>query len=479
MSSTVRATAGGMLIGGGVAMGAYSGGWFLILAVLFVVLGTGTIVTALSRSTFPVAGGDPVPVDVDLIDRSAPNLAFSSTLIAGRAHPRGDAPFSFRTRAALSNSQVAEIVADGRGTLPSEAVGEPGAAPVIEHGGARARTSTVVTALVAMWATMLLPPSDFWDFTPESTAAVSAQPVDEVAGTDALSLGDLYDDALAHLRSESPESLNSLLQIQTYDTYAIVDVYLGGDRARTYTGWEGRWTVLDGSTDRRTADTFTADELQEFSAQPFLAEAAAMVPPELATPERLIVSRSDDDILGETRPIVAESWFDGSSTRIHATADGTVAPWWPAEDLAAGLQQVETALAARGISAADPLVKEISFDSGNTPGFMLDYYRGDTYYRMWLRGGSFSEPDEAMSDSDLPRFRLADVTADTLERVRDDAMSRFGIDPVDRGAAGVDIGFWGSEGGERSDDIVIVVDYSSARGGGEAVYTLGGDFITE
>ncbi len=84
-----------------------------------------------------------------------------------------------------------------------------------------------------------------------------------------------------------------------------------------------------------------------------------------------------------------------------------------------------------------------------------------------------------MSDSDLPRFRLADVTADTLERVRDDAMSRFGIDPVDRGAAGVDIGFWGSDGGERSDEIVIVVDYSSARGGGEAVYTLGGDFITE
>jgi hypothetical protein len=467
-----------MLIGGGVAIGAYSGGWFLILAVLFVVLGSGLIVT-LSRSPLPAAGGDPVPVDVDLIDRSAPNPAFSSTLISGRAHPRGDAPFAFQTRAALSSSQVAEIVADGQGTLPSEAVGEPGAAPVIEHGGARAHTSAAVTALVAMWATMLLPPSDFWDFTPEIAAAVSGQPVDEVAGTDALSLGDLYDDALAHMRSESPESLESLLQIQTYDGYAIVDVYLGGDRARTYTGWDGRWIILDSSTDRRTADTFTADELQDFSAQQFLEEAAAMVPAEVATPQRLIVSRSDDDILGETRPIVAESWFDGSSTRIHATADGTVAPWWPAEDLPAGLQQVEAALAARGIAAADPLVKEISFDSGGTPGFMLDYYRGDTYYRTWLRAGRFSEADEAMSDSDLPRFRLADVTADTLERVRDDAMSRFGIDPVDRGAAGVDIGFWGSDGGERSDEIVIVVDYSSARGGGEAVYTLGGDFITE
>lgn len=56
VSSTVRGVAGGMLIGGGVAIGAYSGGWFLILAVLFVVLGSGLIVT-LSRSPLPAAGG--------------------------------------------------------------------------------------------------------------------------------------------------------------------------------------------------------------------------------------------------------------------------------------------------------------------------------------------------------------------------------------------------------------------------------------
>ncbi|TCN52170.1 hypothetical protein EV641_10846 [Rhodococcus sp. SMB37] len=34
-----------------------------------------------------------------------------------------------------------------------------------------------------------------------------------------------------------------------------------GATARICIGWDGKWMVLDGSTDRRTADAFTADSI--------------------------------------------------------------------------------------------------------------------------------------------------------------------------------------------------------------------------
>ena len=475
MNPMVRAVAGGVCVGAGIAVGAYSGGWFLLATVVLGLLGIATVAGPFVRAVTTASAGKPVPVQVELVDRSASNSLASSTLVAGEARPDGDVPFRFQTRAHLSDAQVADIVHDGNGTLPSDALGEPGNAPVTEHRAVRAQVPAAVAAVAAMWATILLPPSGFWDVTPISSAGLAV--VHPAPGPDERPLWQWYDDALAHLRDESPESLDSILQIAIYDTYVDVKVYLGGDRMRVYEGRTRGWEVTEQPTNYRDRDTFSAADVQGFVAREFLSEAAGMLPEAERAPERLELARSTDDIYGAVRPPLAEAWFgDDSTLRLHALGDGTVAPWWSAEDLPAGLRQVGDALTARGIAADALQIKEITLNTSGDGSFGLDYYRGDTYFSTTAKAGDFADADDKGSNSDFPRFRFTDLDPAVLTRVRDDAMRRYSVDPVDRGTAEITIKAWGSDGGARQDEVVIAVDYHSAHGD-TAFYTLGGDHL--
>jgi hypothetical protein len=476
MSSMIRAAAGGACIGGGIAIGAYSGGWFLLLAVALAAMGVGVLAGAFVRSATDYPEGELVAVRVDMIDRSAPNLAVASTLIAGEANPRGDAPFRFQTRTNLSHAEVAEIVVDGRGKLPSEALDGPGGTPVTEHRGARVNAPAVLVAASAMWATMLLPPSHIWDLKPLTTSVSSALP--EVATStdpDARPLWQWYDEMLAHLRAESPDLLDALLEIDIRDTYVTASVYLGGDQSRTYEGRARGWESVESATNLRSRDTFSVGDLEAFSAQDYLSGATAMLPPDNNEPVRIAIAR-EGDIFGAERPVLIDGWFGNPTITVYGKTDGSIAPWWPAEDVAAGLGQVEAALVARGVSLSEPDIKSIALPKDHG-GFSLDFYRGDTYYSTGASAGEFTDPDVSGGDSAFPRFRFSDVSPTVVAQVRDDAMGRYGIDPVDRREAGITVGAWGSDGGDRTDDVVIVVDYSAAHGG-TAIYTLTGEYLT-
>lgn len=478
MNSIIRAVAGGVCVGGGIAVGAYSGGWFLILAVLLAAMGVGLIAVALARPGTAAADGELVPVTVDLIDRSAPDLAINSTLIAGEARPHGDAPFRFHTRTNLSRGHIAGIVADGRGQLPSGALGEPGSAPTTEHRTLRAHAPAALTAVAAMWATMLLPPSDIWDLNPLARSVSSAEVPSVSAGDpDARPLWQWYDEALEHLRAEAPESLDALLSLDIRDTGVDVEVYLGGDRIRAYEGDVDGWETSEQSTNSRSRDTFTIDDLQGFSAQDFLTGAAAQLPPDHRVASQLEIARNDEDIFGAERPVLAKGTFgNASNVYVKGTTDGTIAPWWPVDDLAAGLHQVEAALTARGIPADAPDIKDIDLSTGSDGDFSVDFYRGDMYYRTRGKAGGFASPDDPIGEGKyIARFRFSDVSPDVLAAARDDAMRRYDVDPVDRGKAHVTIGEWGS-GGAREDEVVIEVNFHDAHGG-TAIYALSGEYL--
>ncbi|MDV3124921.1 hypothetical protein M1247_08360 [Mycobacterium sp. 21AC1] len=477
MNSMLRAAVGGVCVGSGIAIGAYSGGWFLLLAVALAVMGIGVIAGAFVRSAAALDGGDAVPVKVDLIDRSAPNLATASTVIAGVAMPRGDAAFRFHTSTNLARTHVAEVVEDGRGELPSGALGEPGDAPVTEHRVTRARVPAALTAVAAMWATMLVPPSDVWDLKPLTSSVSSALP--EVATStdpDERPLWQWYDEMLAHLRAESPELLDALLEIDVRDTYVTASVYLGGDQSRTYEGRTRGWETSESTTSMRSRDTFSVGDLERFSAKDYLSGATAMLPPDNNKPERLAIARTDS-IFGAERPVLIDGWFGDPTVTVMGKPDGTIAPWWPADDVAAGLGQVEAALVARGVPTTEPDIKSIAL-SGNQAGFTLDFYRGDNYYSTGAHAGKFTDPDDSRGDSEYPRFRFSDVSPDIVAAVRDDAMRRYSIDPVDRRKADIVIAAWGSGGGDRVDEIVIEVNYHDAHGG-NAVYSLAGEYLGE
>ncbi|MGH3642661.1 MAG: hypothetical protein ACRDUX_26960, partial [Mycobacterium sp.] len=329
MNSVVRAAAGGVFIGSGIAIGAYSGGWFLLLAVLLAAIGVGVIGGVFVRSETAIAGGDAVPVKVELIDRSAPNLAIASTVIAGVAMPRGDVAFRFHTSTNLARAHVAGVVEDGRGELPSGALGEPGDAPMTEHRVIRARVPAAVTAVAAMWATMLLPPSDLWDLKPLTTSVSSALP--EVATStdpDERPLWQWYDEMLAHLRAESPDLLDALLEIDVRDSYVTASVYLGGDQRRTYEGRTRGWETSESTTNLRSRDTFSVGDLEQFSAKDYLSGATAMLPSDNNEPERIAISRQDS-IFGATRPVLIDGWFGNPTVTVMGKPDGTIAPWWP------------------------------------------------------------------------------------------------------------------------------------------------------
>jgi hypothetical protein len=475
MTSMVRSVFGGVCVGGGIALGAYSGGWTLLAAVPMAVSGIGMIAWALSRPVVDAPAGSPVPVTVDLVDRSASDLTSGTTLIAGEARPPGDAPFRFQTGTNLSHSQLAEIIPTGEGTLPSDAIGEPGADPDTTHRAVRGRTASVLVAAVAMWGTILLPPDTFWEFS--ATGSVTSPLPAALSDTDARPLWQWYDAALAHVGAESPELLESILDISIYDTYVQIWVYLGGDRSRVYEGRADGWETDEATTNFRSRDTFTADELRQFSAETFLDDAAEMLPEDKRVPARLEVTRSSDDIFGAARPVIAQAWFgDEDQITMEGTADGTIAPWWAPDDIEAGLANVGDALAARGVAPTTPDLIEVTLKPAEAGGFWIDYYRGATYYRISTSAGDFADPDDDMSDSEYPRFSLSDIDSAVVTRVRDDAMSRHDVDPVDRALAEITFAPWGSDGGAREDEIVIAIDYSDARGG-TSFYSLAGEYL--
>ncbi|MGV9798659.1 hypothetical protein ACWDTP_11450 [Mycobacterium sp. NPDC003449] len=466
----VRSVVGGVCVGSGIAIGAYSGGWFLLLAVALGAIGIGIVAGALIRSPAPGPTGELVPVTVDLIDRSAPR----STIVAGEARPDGDAPFRFHTHANLAPAQVAHIVGDGRGELPVDALGTPGDAAVTEHRTMRTRAPAALTAVAAMWATMLVPPSHVWDLNPLTSSVSAAVPEVAAADPDARPLWQWYDEAIAHLRAESPEAQNALLSLDVTDTDVDVEVYLGADRMRVYAGDADGWETSETTTPSRSRDTFTIADLQEFSARDFLAGAATMLPPDHREASRLEIERKTDDIFGVERPVLAEGRFGDPSIPMDGKMDGTIAAWWPQDDVAAGLHQVEAALAARGIATDAAVIKEVDLSADHD--FTLDFYRGVPYYRTRAHAGRFASADDLIGEGEFSRFRFADVSADVLSAARDDAMRRYDVDPVDRGKADITIGEWGSEGGDREDEVVIEVDYNDAHGGA-AVYSLSGEYL--
>ncbi len=477
----VRAAMGGACVGGGIAIGAYSGGWFLLAAVIVSVAGIGLVVSDSIRSALAVSEGEPVPVRVDLVDRTTTLVGNSPTLVAGEARPSGDTPFRFQTSANLSANQLAEIVRHGRGVLPSEAVGAPDAEPVTEHGGLRRQAPAALVAAAAMWATMLLPPGDFWDLSEISVTAPPA--VLSVAGPDERPLWQWYDDALAHVRAEAPELLNSILGITVHESRVEVALYLGADRARGFEGRTDGWETYDFQTADRARDTFTLADLQNFSAREVLAEKAAMLPADKREPNRMEITRDAEEIFGITdpEPLHVETWFgSGSEYWMYALPDGTVAPWWPADDLAAALEQVGAALSARGVPAEAPRLDSITVDrggSGNGAGsFDVAFSRDGIIYGTGAGAGGFTDPDDAGSDSESPGFRFADIDPGVLAHVRDDAMTRYHIDPVDRADAKISIGSWHGFDSDRGEEYVIEVDYSRADGG-SAYYTLGGQYL--
>ncbi|OBB33133.1 hypothetical protein A5792_12020 [Mycolicibacterium peregrinum] len=464
-----------MCVGSGIAIGAYSGGWFLVLAIVLAALGIAMVAGAFTRSVTAASAGELVPVTVDLIDRSAPAPAIASTLVAGEARPPRDAPFRFHRHANLSRAQIAGIVADGRGELPSEAIGTPGSAAVIEHRPTRAHAPAALTAVAAMWATMLLPPSDIWDLKPLTRSVSTAVPGITSDDPDTKPLWQWYDELLAHLRTESPDLLDALLAIDIRDSYVTATVYLGGDKSRSYEGRTRGWDTTESTTASRARDTFSIGDLQGFSAQDYVSKAMAMLPPDDNKPTRLAISR-EDDIFGATRPVLIDGWFGDPSVTVMGKTDGTVAPWWPADDVGAGLAQAEAALVARGLSTSEPILKEIEL-SDDKGGFWLSFFRGDYYYRTHASAGGFTTPDDPMGDDTWsPRFRFTDVSPTVVAQVREDAMRRYGVDPVDRGKAKITIGKWDSNGGDREGQVVIKVNYQDAHGD-EAVYALSGEHL--
>ncbi|GAA5048067.1 hypothetical protein GCM10023318_15360 [Nocardia callitridis] len=470
----VRAAIGGVCVGGGVAVGAYSGGWFLLVAVIASLFGIGLVVGDYFRSLSAVSDGELVPVEVDLLDRSPTLMGSSPTLVAGTASPEGDVPFRFQASAKLSDAQVAEVVREGRGALPAQALGTPGSAPVTEHRTPRLRAPAALVAAGAMWTTILLPPSGFWDLREVATslpAAVSS------VGSDERPLWQWYDDALAHVRAEAPDLLNSILEITANESYVELKVYLGGDRTRVYEGRTRGWEVREEATSLRTRDTFTSADLHDFSARDVLSRQAAQLPEEKRQPGRLEISRDSEDIFGVTHPLVAEVWFgDSSDTRMYALPDGTVAPWWRADDLAGALEQVGAALTARGVAADAAVLNSITLGrsgSSLSGSFGLEYSRDGTHHRTVATAGRFTSPNDSSRSSDTPSFRLADVDPTSLTRVRDDAMTRYGIDPVDRATAEISITNWRRIDSDHGEEIVIEVDYSRAHGD-SAFYTLSG-----
>lgn len=466
----------GIGLGAGISVAAHSDGAIVALGAVLVV---GALV-ALSLGVLPrrpvPAAGQRIPVRLDALDRSTPVLGVAPTLITGKAFPYRDTPYLFQTRTALPPEAITEILDDGgRGTLPEAALGSHDARPVLAHRPVGAAPALTVT-VVAMWLTIVLVPGHVWNLTVSTSSASSSTSADRAA---APSIADRYAAALAHVRSQAPAELESLLSVEVYTAFARVETYLGGDRMRTYTQqFDGSWESEDERTDSRSKDAFAAGALS-LSVESMVTAAAAMLPADLRTPARMEISRGDDPTDTSQQPLLVSTYFTGgdSAIEVQSTPDGTLAQWWSGADLVMGMAQVRNGLGSVGVGPTERRVKDITLNPGGYAGYAIEFYRGDTYFRSRASAGQFLEPvDEITTDDDGPRLAVTDLDPAVLTRVRDDAMARLSIDAVDRDKASITIGPSYAAGQQYRGQFVIDVDFGRVRSTG-FYYTLDGTYI--
>jgi hypothetical protein len=422
-----------VLLGSGIGIAAFSTLAWLLIAIPLVVAGIAIVIRPPERGLG--LGLADVPFRATAIDRSADPLGGDDeAMLIGTVAPRGDVAREVTLRLPMSDEQVRRIASGEEVSLAARDVPAPGNTVTPSFSGrppARAALSGAVALAVAL-AVLIAVPSRMFALSLPRSVATAVPSVGE--RKDASTAVDLWEAALAHVRSVDPEALSTLLLVSADIGGWTVDAHRGDDRYihHRYTKTFGMSDPeVDTRNDARSRNIFTDQDFAALDIRDVVTRASAMFPTGTGEVRSIVLRRLDADAGRELRLRLTMA----SGVVVEVLPDGTVAPWWDVTDVAETMRRVPEVLAAQWPPGAEAMLSSFRFYASSTQygSLGVEANIGDQKRKIEVSAGKFPvERTVGAADSTPTPFVLDDVDPTRLRAILDDAARRSGVDDVDR-----------------------------------------------
>ncbi len=460
----IRSVVAGVLLGCAVGLGAYNH-WGLALG-----LGVPLTIAAVFVGPRPrridgaLQGGhssQQIPVTVEAITRSSLDASnLQPTLVTATISPPNDTEYRTRWLSAMPKGMVANLLSDADNRLPSSFIpprppeslpyqsgGKP--VPEPEFGDNPAKSTLVYPVItVAVAAALFLGIGSSWHF----SVSLPSTDIGSVIGDDGSDNLQERMDALADkVVDTSPTAATNVLSLELgedgSDRAYVLDPATGESLYVWYSASGDKWYGPDrNSTQFRAGKTFSLADVSGMRFNEIRDQMAAAIPPEIGGLKTMKVERSADN-----QPVLASATFgevfEGEAT-MQADTTGKLAAWFQPGDFGAAMAQAARALEETGLPTSEPLFTrfEIRGTDSDTPimragtiqnsgGVLMDFSDISRNGSLSIVPGSFPvfrSTDTPSRDYTDGAVAFDDISAQTFDAVRDDAMRRHSVDAFDR-----------------------------------------------
>lgn len=452
------------MLGCAVGLGAYNH-WVMAL-----VVGVPLVIAAIFVAPRPrridglLQGGhspQTIPIRVDALTRSSLDASnVQPTLVTATISPPNDTEYRTRWLSAMPKGMVANLLQDADTRLPAsfipprpatslpyEAGGRPSPEPEF---GDNPGTSTLVypAIIVAVAAALFFGIGTGWHISVSMPSTGISSFGDDGPSDDVQERMDALVNRVSQI---SPSAAGNVLSLELEEN--------GNDRASVYDPATGEslsiyyWESSDdwyeptrSSTPYRSAKTFTIPDVAGMQLNAIVDRMKTTLPPESQQFQSMTIDRADNN-----RPVLATAVFgEGyeNEATIQADTTGKIAPWFQPGDFGVAMEQAAVAIEQAGLSSWEPIFTRFEIrgtDSGtptmragaiqNSGGILMDFSEPNRYGSLTIVPGFFGEfttTENSGSDYTDGAVAFDDLSAALLDKVRDDAVRRNGVEAFDR-----------------------------------------------
>ncbi|WP_207838398.1 hypothetical protein [Williamsia soli] len=460
----IRSVVAGVLLGCAVGLGAYNH-WGLALG-LGVPLAIATVFVAPRprRIDGALQGGhssQQIPVTVEALTRSSLDAAnVQPTLVTATISPPNDTEYRTRWLSAMPKGMVANLLSDADNRLPASFIPprppeslpyQSGGKPVPEpEFGDNPATSTLLypVIIVAVAAALFLGVGGGWHF---SVSLPSTGSVSFTGDGPSDNREERMAALIEHVSTLGPTASSNVLSLELEengsDRAYVLDPATGESLNVWYSESSDEWYEPSrSSTPFRSAKTFTLGEVAGMPLNAITDAMAAALPAESRDFQSLKIERADND-----QPVLVTANFGEdyeNEETIQADTSGKVAAWFQPGDFDAAFAQAALAIGETGLPASAPLFTRFEIrgtDSGtptmragtiqNSGGVLMDFSDLTRNGSLAIVPGSFPvvrSTETRSRDYTDGAVAFDDISAQTFDAVRDDAMRRHSVDAFDR-----------------------------------------------
>ncbi|PYE20700.1 hypothetical protein DFR67_10189 [Williamsia limnetica] len=461
----IRSVFAGVLLGCAVGLGAYNH-WGVALG-LGVPLGIAAVFAAPRprRIDGLLQGGhspQQIPVSIEAVTRSSLDASnVQPTLVTATIAPPNDTEFRTRWLSAMPKGMVANLLTNADTRLPSSFIPPRPPESLPYQGGGKPEPepefgdnppkSTLVYPLItiAVAAALFLGVGGGWHFSVSfPSTETGSYSSDDGPSEDYQTRMYQLMNQISNLGPSATQNVLSLeLEENGNDRAYVLDPSTGESLYIWYSESSGEWYEPDRtSTTDRAAKAFSLAAVAPMQINSIIDQMSAALPSESRQFESMKIARAAND-----QPVLATAEFGDTyehEETVQADTSGKIAAWFDPGDFRLAMDQAAVAIAQTGLSRTQPLFTrfEIRGTQSGTPtmragalqnsgGILMDFTEPNRTGSVEIVPGFFTKFTTTGTNSrDYSDGAVAfdDVSAQTFDAVRDDAMRRHSVDAFDR-----------------------------------------------